>query len=227
MTTFVRRLPSPQVDYRQFTMSKINQAEYRHLWYLLFWPVFGLRYLLVENLNPATSYHVIHSPLDDLIPFQEWFLIPYALWLVSLILMHLYTLLYDIESFKKYSRFLIISMSISTLIFFVYPSSQNLRPAEMPRDNILTEIVQLIYTLDTNTNVFPSEHAIGAMAMLAASLHTKGLHSPLKTTLIAIEMFLICVSTVFLKQHSILDVLMAIPVCAIAYWLTYRKKVPR
>lgn len=217
-------LPQPQTDYRNFRLKQINQPEYKHLWLLMFWPVYGLRYLIIENLIPVEQYNLIHCPLDDMIPFQEIFLIPYGLWFVCLVGMHLYTLLYDIDEFKRYSKFLILSMSLSTLVFILYPSCQDLRPAQLPRDNLLCRIVELLYRMDTNTNVFPSEHAIGAVAVLIASVHTPRLRSPLKTTLITVLMVLICLSTVFLKQHSVLDVLAALPVCAISYWVCYGRK---
>lgn len=216
--------PAPAVDYRNFRLHNINTPEYNHLWLLSFWPLYILRYLLVENLNPAAVYNPIYSPLDDRIPFHEGFLIFYVLWYISLVLMHLYTMLYDVESFKRYSKFLFLSMGISSVIFLVYPSCQNLRPAEFPRDNLLTRIVGLLYTIDTNTNVFPSEHAIGALAVLAAAINTKSLRSPGKIAAFAVLAVLISLSTVFLKQHSILDVLAALPICAVAYVLCYRKR---
>lgn len=217
----------PQVDYKKFRIRDIHKKEYKHLWWLLFWPIYWLRYPIIENLNPATNYHPIYCKVDDMIPFLEWFLIPYALWLVFKLAMCAYTLLYDIDSFKRYMKFLAVSMSISSVIFLIYPSCQNLRPAEFPRDNLLTQLVQLLYQTDTNTNVFPSEHAIGAIAVLIAAVHTKSLRSPGKIAVIACLTVLICVSTVFLKQHSILDVVAALPVCAAAYLICYRKKKDR
>ena len=216
--------PKPEVDYRQFRLNRINEPQYKHLWFLLYWPIYGLRYLILERFVPVRYYHPIHAPIDDMIPFQELFLIPYVLWYVGLVGMQLYTLLYDVRSFKNYMKFLSISMTISTVIFIVYPSFQNLRPEQLPRDNLLTKIVQMLYAIDTNTNVFPSEHAIGALVILLSSLHTKGLRSPLKTTVITVLTILICMSTVFLKQHSILDVIAAIPITLIAYWICYRRK---
>ena len=216
--------PEPQIDLQNFRLKRINEPQYRHMWFLLFWPIFGVRYLLIENIKPVVELHLIHSPLDDIIPFQEWFLIPYALWFVGIIGMHLYTMVYDVPVFNKYTKFLIISMTVSTATFILYPSYQQLRPSEFPRDNLLTDIVGLIYLIDTNTNIFPSEHAIGALAVFAASLHTKGLHSPVKTTVIGIITVLICLSTVFLKQHSILDVAAALPICIIAYIACYGKE---
>ena len=45
--------PKPQTDLRDFRLRKINQPQYRHLWWLLFWPVYLLRYFLIELFNPA------------------------------------------------------------------------------------------------------------------------------------------------------------------------------
>lgn len=220
----IQLLPEPEIDYRQFRLDKINQPQFKHLWLLLFWPVYGVRYLILERIVAVGYYNLIYSPLDDKIPFQEWFLIPYVLWYICLAGMQLYTLLYDVKAFRTHMKFLTISMTISTVIFIVYPSCQNLRPEVLPRENLLTGIVQMLYAIDTNTNVFPSEHAIGALVVLLSSLHTKGLRSPLKTTVFTIVTILICMSTVFLKQHSILDVIAAVPTTLVAYWICYGRK---
>lgn len=215
--------PAPAVDYRDFRLGRLNTPQYRHLWYFLFWPVYIMRYLLIENLNPAAVYTPIHCALDDAIPFFEGFLAFYVLWYVAIFGMHLYTALYDLDTFKRYSKYLIFSVSVSTVIFLIFPSCQELRPEAFPRDNFLTRIIGLIYAVDTNTNVFPSEHAIGAMAVLGAAIHANGLRSSGKITVIAVLAVLISLSTVFLKQHSILDVLAAIPICAVAYLLCFRR----
>jgi len=211
-------------DYRSFRLSKINEPQFRHLWWLLFWPLYWLRYPLIERLNPTEYYHPIYCPLDDMIPFQEWFIIPYMLWMVIMVALCLYTLCCDVDTFKRYSKFLVISMSISTVIFLLYPSCQNLRPAIFPRDNFLTYCVELLYAADTNTNVFPSEHAIGSAAVLFAAMHTKSLRTPLRIALITLLAVLTCFSTIFLKQHSLLDVLAAIPVCLVAYYFSFGRK---
>ena len=81
-------------------------------WYLLFWPVFGLRYQLLEHCNPAKFYHVMHCALDDCIPFLEGFVIPYLFWHVCLMGIHLWLYFHDEKAFRAYSRFLILSMGI-------------------------------------------------------------------------------------------------------------------
>jgi len=213
------------VDYRGFRLSKINEPQFKHLLWLLFWPLYWLRYPLIERLHPAAYYHPINCPLDDMIPFQEWFIIPYMLWMVMMVALCLYTLFYDVDVFQRYSKFLVISMSISTVIFLLYPSCQNLRPTTFPRDNFLTNCVKLLYAVDTNTNVLPSEHAIGSAAVWFAAMHTKTLRTPLRITLITFLSVLTCFSTVFLKQHSAIDILAAIPVCLGAYYFSFRRKI--
>lgn len=216
--------PKPQTDLRNFRLRNINQPQYRHLWWLLFWPVYLLRYFLIELFNPARTYHVMHCVLDDRIPFNEGFLFFYVCWYFFIVGIHLYTLLYDVDTFKRYSKFLCVSITMSTAVFLLYPSCQNLRPVEFPRDNLLSRAMGLIYAVDTSTNVFPSEHVIGALAALAAAAHAEHLRNPKRLASLTLLTILICCSTLFLKQHSVLDVLGALPICAISYLLCYEKR---
>lgn len=217
------QFPTPAVDYRNFRLNRIHEAQYRHIWLLLFWPVYIARYVLLSLLNPASACTPVWCPLDERIPFMEGFVIFYVMWYVFIIGMHIYLMLYDVAGFKKYTKFLLIAMSISTLTYLVYPTCQQLRPAQFPRENPLTWIVGIIYSVDSNANVCPSEHVIGALAVLAAAVNTKSIRTPGKI-LIAVLAVLISLSTVFIKQHSAVDILAALPVCAMAYILCYRKR---
>ena len=129
------------VDYRNFRFSKLNTPEFQHLKYLVFWPIFGVLFLTVERLWIRDHYTPIHCSLDDLIPFCEYFLIPYLFWFVFLIGMHIYTLLFDTESFKKLMRFIIVSYSLTMLICILFPNCQELRPVAFERDNIFTRFL--------------------------------------------------------------------------------------
>ena len=216
------RFPQPKVDIQNFRLSKINQKEYRHFWCLLIWPIYYLRYFIIEAINadPALC-HVMYSPLDDLIPVCEFFLIPYGLWMVCLLGMHIFTMLYDPEGCKRYTTFLVVSITISTTVYLVYPTCQNLRPESFERNNLFTWILGILYQCDTSTNVCPSEHVIGSMAVLAAAFHCSYLKKPGRLAAVTVLMILTSLSTVFLKQHSILDVFAAMPVCLVAYLIAY------
>lgn len=196
-------------------------SEKRHLFYLLFWPAFGLRYLIIEQYHPARGYYPVSCLLDEWIPFQEVFLIPYFLWHLCIIGMHLWLCFRDVPVFRRYSQYLIVSMSISTAIFLLFPTCQNLRPDGFPRNNLLTRAVQLLYQMDTNTNVCPSEHVIGSVGFFMAALHSEKLRQPNRIVWIGTAAFLTAIATVFLKQHSVVDVAAAIPVCVVGYLFSF------
>ena len=160
------------VDYRKFRLSKLGSPEFSHLKLLLFWPVYGLIFQLLEH-GCGQTFHLVYTGLDDKIPFCELFVIPYYFWFVFLIGMLLYTLFFDVQEFRRYMWYIILTYSVTCLIYVVYPTYQNLRPPVLPRDNVLTRIVSGLYAFDTNTNVCPSLHVTGSFAVFFASLHCK------------------------------------------------------
>lgn len=209
------------VDYRQFRLSRLNTDQFRHLKLLLYWPLFGLLFWYAERGLEVDYYYPMYCRLDDYIPFNEWFLIPYLFWFVFLLGMHLYTLKYDVAAFRKMMYFIILTYSISLVIFFLFPTCQHLRPKVFPRDNVLTQFLVRFYLFDTSTNVCPSLHVVGSLAVMFAAWDTPGLSRWLWRAAFGIVAALISVSTVFLKQHSVLDILAALAVCAIGYVLVY------
>lgn len=210
-------------DYRNFRFSKIGTPEYNHLKLLLYWPVFLLFFLYVERLSSTVVYHPMHCALDDLIPFCEYFLIPYLFWFVYLVGMHVYTLLYDIDAFRLLMRFIIVSYSLSMVIYLLFPTCQELRPAEFPRDNPFTWFLYYFYQFDTNTNVCPSLHVVGSVAVWLTSRRISRFQTMGWRVAFCVAAILICLSTMFLKQHSVLDVLAAIPICLVAYTFSFRR----
>ncbi len=216
------KLPTPEVDYRKLRINNLNSPEYKHLMLLIYWPIYGIAFLYAERFYKVENYYEMYCKLDDLIPFEEIFLIPYLFWFIFLIGIHVYTMFYDIKSFKKLMYFIILTYSISTIIFFVFPTFQNLRPTEFSRDNILTRFISSFYQFDTNTNVCPSLHVVGSLAVMFTAWNCKKLQSLKCKISFAVVAFLISISTLFLKQHSILDVIAALAVSFIAYPICFK-----
>jgi len=215
-------LPPPEVDYRQLRLSNLNTPAFRHLYLLLYWPLFGLLFYIAEWVYQPAAFFPMHCALDDVIPFCEVFLIPYLFWFVFLVGMHLYTLLYDVNAFRKMMYFIIFTYSAALIMFYLFPTCQNLRPAVFPRDNLLTRMMGEFYQCDTSTNVCPSLHVVGSMAVVFAAWQTRRLQSRGWKWAFGVTGVLISISTVFVKQHSILDVLTAVPLCAAGYVLFFR-----
>lgn len=212
------------VDYRAFRFPKLNTPEFGHLKYLAYWPVFGLLFLVVERLWVRETYYPISCPLDDAIPFCEYFLVPYLFWFVFLVGIHIYTLLFDTESFKKLMRFIIVSYSAAMLIYILFPNCQELRPVVFERDNLFTRFMEGFYQFDTNTNVCPSIHVIGSVAVALCAWNSRHFNTTGWRIIFVATAFLISVSTVFLKQHSVIDIFAALPICVIGYWVVYHQK---
>lgn len=215
---------SPVVDYRKLRFSNLNSPEFRHVKLLLFWPIYGLLFMFVERFYPVEHYYAVHCSLDDVIPFCEYFVIPYTFWFIYMGGMVLYTFLYDIDAFKKMMKFITLTYSVTIFIYLIFPTCQELRPTQFERDNIFTQIVASYYQFDTNTNVCPSIHVIGSLAVMSAGLHAKNLQRPGWKIAFVVSAVLICLSTVFLKQHSAIDVVAALPLCAAAYYLCFAKQ---
>lgn len=195
--------------YRGFKLKNITNQKYIHLLYILFWPVYLALFIVTEKF--VVPAHNMYCALDDYIPFCEFFVIPYFLWYGLLVFVSLYGLFYDIATFKRFYKFLCISSAISFILFIVFPSEQTLRPDTFARDNFFVSVMRdRIYVVDTNTNVCPSLHVVFSLGMLFSMWHSKHFSLTKWRIISVILTILVCASTVFLKQHSIIDIFVGI-----------------
>lgn len=212
----------PMVDYRKFRFSKLNTPEFSHLWLLLGWVGYFALYVLTEALIPVEDCYVVHSVLDDMIPFCELFVIPYVGWYLLVAGSLLYFGIYNVDSFKKLQTYIIITQVIAMAVYIIFPNMQDLRPAEFPRDNVFTWVVNILYTFDTNTNVFPSLHVGYSLGI--ASTWLKDREAPKwARVFVTVFVILVCMSVAFIKQHSVLDIFAAIPMCLVAEIIVFGK----
>ena len=219
-------MKKPVVDYRQFRPRRVNEPQYAHIWLLVGWIAYFLLYFVTENFIPVSRCHVIHCALDDIIPFNEVFLIFYCYWYVLLAGSLLYFFLYDIPRFKQLQVYIMLTQALAMLVYIVYPSVQQLRPASFARDNALTRLMAFLYDFDTPTGVCPSLHVAYSIAIASVWCHTDYASRGWKIGMIA-SAILISLSTMFVKQHSAVDVLAALPVCAIGEALIYHNAFGR
>ena len=210
------------VDYRKLRFSNLKSRQFSHLFLLLFWIFYGWGFEFVETLS--LNYTTIYHPLDDVVPFCEYFVIAYYFWFAYIVLAIIHTGLFDIPAFKRYMWFIILTYTFTLAFYLIFPNMQELRVTEFQNNNIFTEIVKYTYCIDTNTNVFPSLHVIGGVGSLFAFWEAKPFNTPSWRIANVICTILICLSTVFLKQHSVLDILGGLVVCAIAYPIVYKNK---
>lgn len=195
------------------------------LYALIYMPCFTY---LERTIDADYPYHLIHCSLDDKIPFIEYFIIPYYIWFIFIAVACIYFFFKSQGELVRMGLFLIVGMSLALTIYYVYPNGLgDIRPTTFPRENFCTDMVRFIYKADTSTNVLPSLHVFNTLAVLCAVYESKTFgkyHTTVKvvTSIIGV---LICMSTVFLKQHSVLDVIAALVMAALLYPLFYKTKL--
>ena len=188
--------------------------------------VYGIIYmtwfaLLEEKVQVPT--HTIHSVIDNYIPFVEFFVVPYFLWFGFVAFFGIYFYLKDKDDFKKLVINLIFGMTAFLIISTLFPNGHNLRPEVFPRDNIFTDMVRHLYTMDTPTNILPSIHVYNTLCIHYAVKNSelfKG--KKLWRGITSIIAWSIIASTVFLKQHSIIDVFLAFALELPMYLILYK-----
>ena len=184
----------------------LRRFPWGELKYVLWLPVYLLSFLMMERVV-VTGYWPTQTWLDSHIPFCEWFVIPYCLWYPLLVAVRLWLLRKDRAGFRRYMRFLALTFFLSEVIWLLVPNGQDLRPAVMPRDNPFTRLAASLYAIDTNTNVFPSVHVVGAIGAAWAVRKPPSLRDrPLLQQAVSLLACLICLSTLLIKQHTVLDV---------------------
>lgn len=162
----------------------------------------------VESLEPAGGFHIIHTAIDDLIPVVEVFIIPYALWLPYLVIGMIAIAIRSRKLSRKTSYMLMAGMTLFIIISLAYPNALELRAQIPDRENIFMDLIKYLHSIDTPTDVLPSLHVYDAV-VVAAGLHLTFKDKKVLLVLSDILTVLIVLSTMFIKQHSIIDVISA------------------
>lgn len=201
--------------------NKLLNSKYGHAWVFLYAFIYIPGFFFIEQMS-VTTYNLIYSPIDDLIPFCELFVIPYYIWFPYMLIVFLYIFFTSKEEFYKIATLIISGMTLFLIISMIYPNAHQLRPEYFERDNILTKLVTFTYSIDTPTNILPSIHvynSIGCHIGVMKSERLKDNHWIRRISfLISISIVL---STVFIKQHSIIDGILALLFICIMYFLIY------
>ncbi len=208
-------------DLKNFTFKKLFTKEFSYLFLLLYWPIHALLFWLEERVLIASSYTPISCFLDAKIPFCEFFVVPYFLWFPYLVIGFLYVLIFDTEQFKKAMYFTILTFGLTMVFYLVFPNMQELRPTEFARDNLFVDLVKGLYKTDTPTNVCPSMHVFGSVAISFATWNSKHLKTAGWRIAFTVLTVLISISTLFLKQHSLIDVASAVVISFAFYPLAF------
>jgi membrane-associated phospholipid phosphatase len=199
--------------------------KYKHGFIIIIYGIFymaGFRYL--EN-HIQHNYHIVHAVLDDYIPFCEYFIIPYLLWFPFLFSTVVYFIFFnpDKQEYYQYIKNLCMGMTVFLAVSYLYPNGHQLRPEVFARDNFCVDLVKILYSTDTCTNILPSIHVFNSLAAYMAVSQCQALrkHTWVKAGTLFLVITII-LSTMLLKQHSVVDVILGSAMAGMGYLFFYQ-----
>ena len=187
----------------------------RHpIWFMAFYLVFYLSVFHWLEVNITVPEVWVHCHLDDLIPFCKYAVIPYLAWFIW-IPFTLFYLLWKAPraDFWRLCLPLFAGMTIALAVYVIIPNGLDLRPYRVYGSDIFARIVRQLYSTDTATNVCPSIHVFNSVTLMMAYYRSRIFEEHRRRWMrpaSAVLCLSIIASTVLLKQHSCIDVVMGI-----------------
>lgn len=182
--------------------------------YILGLLLFQTSMYFMVKFTPA-EVSLIGNSIDNKIPFISVFVYPYILWYLMLVIVPYLFYRYSEKDFNKYYITTFISVIVVSLIYVFYPTTIN--RAAIDATTVSGYIVKLIYTVDTPIlNCFPSMHCLISFIFIYVSLNTRKMPKWLKLGIIILSI-LVIVSTLFIKQHVLVDVISAFAISIVIY----------
>lgn len=202
---------------------KMLFIRYRHAIPLIVYGIIYLTWFCYLERTVTKHFRVIHMAIDDHIPFCEVFIIPYMLWFLYVSAVIVFFFFKNKTDYYKTCTFLFTGMTIFLIVSTLWPNGHHLRPLMMPRDNIFTHMVSALWQTDTPTNLWPSIHVYNSLGAHFAIIKSKEFADKKGIRIASfILAFSIILSTMFIKQHSVFDVLTAFLMAAVMYSIVYR-----
>jgi membrane-associated phospholipid phosphatase len=202
-------------------MLKNLYEKYGH--FLLFGLVFVAINMVFNRLEEiVVPRYYMQTWLDGYIPFIKVFVIPYVVWFVYIVAVPVYLGFKSRKDFMRLCTLMAVGQSICLLVYYLLPNGQDLRPVIIGND-VFSRMIQAIYNSDTSTNVAPSIHVLHSLAIHFGLMNYEPFRKrkflPAVSFLVMVSVVL---STVFIKQHAVMDVLYGLLLSSVLYVLIYK-----
>jgi membrane-associated phospholipid phosphatase len=196
----------------------------RQYWHSVFFLGFLLLFvqfcLLEKYIVPQ---YWISCPVDQVIPFVPAFVVPYVLWFPLIAVVLVLLCFSDRGDFIRTIMLIYVGMAAAMVAYIVFPHGQPLRPIITGNDYFSRVVRFSIYATDTNTNCCPSIHVLNQLAIHIGLCKSKLFSRRRGWKIFSFIMtVLICASTCFIKQHSVLDVAAALMLEPALYLLVFK-----
>lgn len=165
-----------------------------HLLYIL------ITYMAFDRTNIAVG-------IDYEIPFIKEFAIPYVMWYAFLVIPFIHYWNKSYRDFIEIGIYNLTGLAICCIIFIIFPTSIDFRPPAPEESDIISSIVRFIYKSDPAYSVLPSLHCYESATVVIGMFQSRTYRDNKLVPVISLILAsFICLSTLFIKQHSVIDV---------------------
>ena len=168
-------------------------------------------YLFIPGLVPGQTLHVPELALDRVVPLQPAWAFVYGALYLFLIILPVFVVRQEEHIRRTVSAYLMVWIT-AYVCFLVYPTVAP-RPTTVVGEGFAVWGLRFLYSADPPYNCFPSLHVAHSFvsALTCYRVHRElGIAAVLCASLVAI-------STLFSKQHYIVDVVAGILMASVAY----------
>lgn len=153
--------------------------------------------------------------VDRTIPFLKIFILPYITWYGYITVGLIYLCMKNRKTYYTSLISLNIGLAVCYIIYAIFQTTVP-RPVVADSD-ILSKLVNMIYKHDNPFNCFPSMHVTTTYILM------KGINDTESNVIISFIFnvigILIIISTQFVKQHVVLDLIFALLLCEVIFRL--------
>ena len=168
--------------------------------------------LMYFVVNRGRAQHFMESPIDRRIPFIPEFIIPYLAFIPLVTLA--FALAFPTPWAVPFYLALIMGTLAGTLIRFFL--RWGIRQPQIRREDVYDRLIHWLYRHDDRAHTFPSSHVL---ISTVASYYLALMFPPYALGIWAVGA-LVALSTLFVKQHYVIDVLGGVAFAAGAIYLT-------
>lgn len=162
----------------------------------------NLVYMLLNSSKGGV--HSLVTSVDNMIPFVKIFILPYVGWYAFIFIMMIYICYKDRETYFITLTAYALGLLSSFLTFYLFQTTVP-RP-DLVGNDYLTKLILSIYNADKPYNCFPSIHVLTSFLMVRAIM-SSSIKNKINLSVVSTCAGLIIISTLFIKQHVILDVI--------------------
>lgn len=160
-----------------------------------------------------SKIHNVKRPVDDKIPFLPWTVLPYCFWFPMIACYPLIVFRTDPYSYCGYLMTMVMEIVLSVVCYLIYPTSFQ-RP--VPPDGFWGSFMKFVYHGSyRGLNCAPSLHCSSCFLVICVSFTCAGMSLWVRAFTVSIAIMIV-LSTLTTKQHTLIDVLTAVPLFLIS-----------